>query len=379
MRRPRPTRTDVAIAAAAAVLGVVSVLVSEPGGDVERGPDALGVALGLLATAPLALRRTAPFAVLAVTGAAVVLAAARGSAIPAGALGLVFAATSAAYLTDRRGAVAAGALFLAAAGPAIVLSLSGDPARPTELAEVVVLAVLVAVVGDVLRTLRDRNRELEALRAAAAREAVADDRVRIAREVHDVVGHALAGIALQARAGRRLLERDPARAGEALRTIDELATGALGDTRTAVGLIRAPAGDAPGPLLGAALDGLVARLQGDELRVRLRREGDVARAPAAVQAAAYRIVQEALSNVARHAAPATADVVVAARDGALEVEVRDDGPGRDDGDGAGAGDGNGLSGMRARAALHGGTLEAGPAPGGGWRVRARLRTGAGPR
>jgi signal transduction histidine kinase len=233
-----------------------------------------------------------------------------------------------------------------------------------------VLAVLATVIGDVLRTLNERNRELEALREVEAREAVAQDRVRIAREVHDVVGHALAGITLQARAGRRLVDRDAQRTGEALRQIDELATRALGETREAIGRIRGdgqPAELRPQPRLDD-LDELVARLQEDDLRVSLRREGDTSAVPATVQASAFRILQEALSNVVKHARPASAVVTVAATDGALELDVHDDGrrAPRDDGGG------HGVRGMRERAASCGGSLEAGPDPGGGWRVHARL-------
>jgi signal transduction histidine kinase len=239
-----------------------------------------------------------------------------------------------------------------------------------QLVTTLVIAVLATVIGDVLRTLRDRNRELEALRAIEAREAVTQDRIRIARDLHDVVGHALAGIALQARAGRRLVERDPGRTAEALREIDDLATRALSDTREAIGLIRAP-GDAaelrPQPRL-EDLDELVARLQEDDLQVRLRRVGDPGRVPAVVQASAYRIVQEALSNVVKHARPASAVVTVAVEDRTLQLDVRDDGrrfPADD-------GRGHGLSGMRERAAQFGGSVDAGRDPAGGWRVHAQL-------
>ena len=188
--------------------------------------------------------------------------------------------------------------------------------------------------------------------------------MRIAREVHDVVGHSLVGIALQARAARRRLEREPARAAEAIDEIDKLATSALAETRQAVGVIRAEMG--PQPTL-KQLDELVAHLQTPDMQVRLERDaGDV---PVLVQSTAYRIVQEALSNVAKYARPATATVSVRRTGDALAVEVRDNGSGN----GArGVGGGHGLQGMRERAELCGGTLDAGPASDGGWVVSARL-------
>jgi signal transduction histidine kinase len=368
----RPRRDEVLLATVATIFGVLSVLALAPGEGtgVRRDADGLAVALAVLATAPLALRRTSPFGVLLATSVGIVVAAALGYPIAAAGLGPALAATSAAYLTSRRGAILAGLVFGAAATVSTALALSADEGEGVQIATIAILAVLTSVVGDVLRTLHERNRELEALRAVEAREAVAQDRVRIARDVHDVVGHALAGIALQARAGSRLLDRDPARTAEALRQIDELATSALGETREAIGRIRDP--DGPARVQGdrglADVDALVARLQRDDLEVRLRREGDTSDVPEGVQASAYRIVQEALSNVMKHARPAHAVVTIAAGDRAVEVEVRDDGsraPGDD-------GRGNGLRGMRERAAQHGGSLQAGPQPDGGWRVRARL-------
>jgi len=372
----RPTRADLLLAAGATLFGIVTVLIVHPapGSGVSRDADVWAVALAVLATAPLAVRRAAPLLMVAATGLGLVLASARGYPIAAAGLGPALATTSAAYLTDRRGAILAGATFLVTAEASTALALRGDPLESVQIATVAVIGVLAAAVGDILRTLRARNAELDALRAIEAREAVAQERVRIARDVHDVVGHALAGIALQARAGRRLLERDTVRAGEALREIDELATRALGETRDAIGRIRMPGQPAelqPQPRLDD-LEELVARLHDEELDVRLRREGDAGAVPAFVQASAYRIVQEALNNVVKHARPARAVVTVAARaDGMVEIDVRDDGRRVPIDDGRG----HGLRGMRERAAQHGGSVEAGPGPDGGWRVHAELPSG----
>ncbi|MGX6448488.1 sensor histidine kinase, partial [Patulibacter sp. S7RM1-6] len=331
MERRRPTRGDLVLAGVATLFAVVTVLASgvSTSAGVERDTDAWAVALAVLSAAPLAFRRAAPLPVVVATGAGVVGAAAWGYAIAAAGLGAALAAASMAYLTDRRGAVVAGVLFGAVGVVSTLLALGDDPGLAAQLSTTVVVAVLAVAVGDTLRRLHARNHELEALRAVEAREAVAQDRVRIAREVHDVVGHALAGIALQARAGRRLLDRDPPRAGDALREIDELATRALGETREAVGRIRGadePAETGPQPRL-ADLDELVARLRGGPLEVRLRRDGDDAAVPATVQASAFRIVQEALSNVVKHADAGRVDVRVTAAGPAVELDVRDDGRG----------------------------------------------------
>lgn len=372
MRWVRPTRTDLISAGVVTAFGVVSVLATSPGPGtgIVRDADALGVALGVMSTAPIALRRWSPFGVLLVTGAGIVLASAWGYSVAAAGLGPILATTSAAYLSDRRGAITAGATIAMIVFGATALAFRGQSGGLVELTTTLAIVVLATVVGDVLRTLRERNRELEALRDAAAREAVAQDRIRIARDVHDVVGHVLAGITLQARAGRRLLDRDPERTADILRLIDELATQALGDTREAVGRIRDS--DPQSELLRQPqlrdLDELVARLQGGDLKVQLRREGDASHVPAAVQASVYRIAQEALSNVVKHARPATAVVRLAAADGVLELDVRDDGRRAPADDGRG----HGVRGMRERAALAGGSFTAGPDPDGGWTVSARL-------
>lgn len=379
MRSVRPTRGDLVLAGVVTVLGALSVVGTEPAEatGVTRESDALAVLIGLLATAPIAWRRTAPFAVLVATTAGFMLAAARGYAVAAGGLGPVIAVASVAYFTDRRGAIIGGAGLAIAAVVGTELAFRGQSGEGVQVVAALGIALLATLIGDVLRTrdaalreLEERNRQLDALREVEAREAVAQDRVRIAREVHDIVGHALAGIALQARAGLRLVHRDPDRTETALGEIDALATRALAETREAVGLIRGEGESAqlrPQPRLDD-LDELVAHLQDDELRVELRREGDPSRVPELLQASAYRIVQEALSNVVKHARPATAIVTVAVADDAVELEVRDDGrrvPADD-------GRGHGLGGMRDRAVQCGGSLEAGPGPGGGWRVRARL-------
>jgi signal transduction histidine kinase len=209
------------------------------------------------------------------------------------------------------------------------------------------------------------------LRAAEAGEAAARERVRIARDVHDVVGNDLSAIAVQAGAGRTLVDADPDEARATFDRIAQMAREALAQTRAAVRGMRDAGGDedaATGPRL-ADLDTLLdaVRASGVDVRV-LRRPPDDALS-ADVQAATFRIVQEALTNVARYARPSRAVVSIHVTNGEAFVDVTDDGA-RVTGP---IGTGSGITGMRERAALAGGRLDAGPSPDGlGWRVHAIL-------
>jgi signal transduction histidine kinase len=194
--------------------------------------------------------------------------------------------------------------------------------------------------------------------------------MRIAREVHDVVGHSLVAITLQARAGLRRLSRSPERAGQALREIEGLASRALEETRTAVATIRSGTDVTalhPQPALGDLAD-LVESMRGSDLDVHLVVDPAAHELAAHLQSAAYRIVQESLSNAAKHARPAHADIRVAQAGEVLTVEITDDSANA----APAAAEGSGLRGMRERAEQLGGSLEAGPAPVRGWRVRARF-------
>jgi signal transduction histidine kinase len=360
-----PTRGDVLLALVLGVVGVVTLMGEhlDPTAGITRDWDALAVALALAMTLPVALRRRFPVGVLAVTGLALLVAVNRGYGVSIAQAGVVVALASAAYFTSRDVAIRVGAVVAGVLVGTLILALPDQAEVSTGFVLGVIVSALLAVwVGDLLREARESSRRLSQL-------AVAQDRMRIAREVHDVVGHSLVGIALQARAAQRRLERDPAKAAASLEEIDRLAASALADTRRAVGVIRAGEAEmAPQPTLDQ-LDELVGRLEASDLHVRLERDGDED-VPVLVQSTVFRIVQEALSNVVKHARPASAVVSVRRAGDALAVEVRDDGAG-----GVANGGGHGLKGMRERAELCGGTLEAGPAAGGGWLVRAMLPLG----
>ena len=211
-------------------------------------------------------------------------------------------------------------------------------------------------------------------RAAAgdqAQRAVAEERVRLARELHDVTAHHVSVIALQAEAGQSLLPDDPQRALEVLERIGTSAREALGDLRRMLGVLRSeeePGERSPQPGLGA-LPALVAHVRQAGVPVELHVEGTPTPLDAAVDLSAYRIVQEALTNVLRHARARHATVTITYDDAGVGLEVADDGMGPPS---RGRGQGMGLAGMRERAALLGGDLEVGPRPGGGFAVRARL-------
>jgi signal transduction histidine kinase len=225
------------------------------------------------------------------------------------------------------------------------------------------------------RIAADRARA-RALRDAAARQEnarrLAEERLLIAREVHDVVGHGLAAIALRAGVADRVMAKDPQEAQEALRAIRRLSTDALNELGSLLGVLRADPGAAadrsPVPVLDQ-VPRLVDGMRRAGLDVELELDGDGEPVSDVVGAAAYRIVQEALTNVARHAGEgARARVRVVRRDRGVEVEVVDDGRGAP----AGVRAGRGLAGMRERAAALGGRFEAGTRPAGGFRVAASL-------
>jgi signal transduction histidine kinase len=261
------------------------------------------------------------------------------------------------------GTVAVAAAILAAAtGPHTTFS-------STAFVLLVVLAVMLLVrrvVGD-----RERRAQLaERERDLAAREAVAGERARIARELHDVVAHSVSVIVVQAQAGPRLLA-EPAQVRDVFHSIETTGREALDELRRLLGVLRTRDEQLPvGPQPGLdALQPLIQQLREAGLRVELRVEGEPVRLPPGIDLSAYRIVQEALTNTLKHAGPAEAEVTVRYHHSTLELEILDNGTG------APArvnGSGHGLVGMRERVALYGGSLEAGARNGHGFGVRARL-------
>ena len=208
------------------------------------------------------------------------------------------------------------------------------------------------------------GRAAGARRRAERRRAALEERARIARELHDVLSHTVSVMVVQAAAADDVFDHDPALARQALRRGEAAGRQALAELRWFLRSVRSDEDGSPQPAL-ADLDRLAETVRQAGLPVELRWAG-TAEVPAGVQLSAYRIVQESLTNSLRHARAGHAEVSVHAGPGEVCVEIRDDGRG------GSPGTGNGIAGMRERAALHGGTLDSGPAPEGGWRVAARL-------
>jgi signal transduction histidine kinase len=372
---------DSALALAAAGLSTaLFVFDNGPvGGGLPRGTLALGYALALLHTLPLAARRRFPGAVLALSVASGLAVAALG--VPPVVLGL--AILVAVYSVAAYGGrwVSLAGLAAAELGSAAVQLTPGRFQAPTVVSNGLVLAA-AWLLGHVVGVRRahtarlEQTAELERARAELARRAVVEERLRLARELHDVVAHSISVIAVQSGVGAHVANTQPEEAAKALAAIEATSRAALTELRRLLGVLRQegePQGSlAPVPSL-ADLDALLAEVAKAGLGVRLRIEGTPSPLPAGVDLSAYRIVQEALTNVVKHAGPARAQVVVGYSDRDVTVEITDDGRGvtAPTGDGR-ARVGHGLIGMRERVQVFGGDLEAGPRPGGGFRVAARL-------
>jgi signal transduction histidine kinase len=296
-----------------------------------------------------------------------------------GIAAIVAAYTNAAYLDGWQ--LRAGAVISAASGVYLMVTNNGS----IDLGTVFFFALLFGapwIAGRAMKLSRQRQSLLEdqavileEQRDERARGAVIEERQRIARELHDVVAHAISVVVLQARGGRRVLDSDPAAARQAFDTIERTSTQALAEMRRLLGLLRADDDSSllPQPTL-ERLDTLADELRASGLPVEISVEGAHGSLPPGVDVSAYRIVQEALTNALKHAGPARARVRVVYDPDSVLVEVIDDGAGAD---GAPAGplvdgSGHGLIGIRERVAIVGGELAAGPRPTGGYAVSARL-------
>jgi signal transduction histidine kinase len=285
----------------------------------------------------------------------------------------------------RRGAARTGLVVSLAAAPlaAARYVITFDTAVPVTIG-VVALVLAAWAVGDLQRVrrqqldgLREHAHRLEVEREQEARLAAADERARIAREMHDVVAHSLSVVIAQADGGRYAANDDPNAAVRACTTISETGRSALTEMRRLLGVLRTDDGDVRAPAPGLAnLDDLVAGVRDSGLPVHFTTTGAVRPVSSGVELAVYRIIQEALTNVLKHAGPeATAEVRMDWTPAGLMLSIADDGRGaaadsalRNEDSGAG----NGIPGMSERAALYGGKLRAGPVPGGGFVVRARI-------
>jgi signal transduction histidine kinase len=379
LRRAMTTHGDALLAGLVGALYLVEIL-SEARFAGDRAP---AIVAALVFSATLSARRLAPLVALVTGVGVIVLSNQTGWPLADTAtflFGFAVALYSTGRYTDGRTAVI-GALVVAAAWPLAVI----EPGEPFSLADSAFIAIFIAgpwVGGRVVRRrqqrehgLRARASALERERDAKAREAVVAERARIARELHDVVGHAVSVMLLQARGGRRMLASDPDETRRALDAIDHAGEQALVEMRTLLGVLRETEDEpelAPRPSL-ARIDELIAQLTGTGLPIQLTVEGEPVELPPGIDVSAYRIVQEALTNTLKHAGPAQASVIVRYGCDELELEVLDDGPGTANGGGSG----HGLAGLRERVSIYGGELHAGRRPVGGYALRARLPLGSG--
>ena len=372
--------TDAAIAVLATAADLAFALSGHQGhGQPSQRPGVFAIVLLVVGGIALLARRRYPRAVLAVVLAATLGATALGAANAWIALLVAFFT---AVLGGHR-VTAIASLVVGYVVSVIGATLEFDLLLAAGLVTLLLVAELARARS--ARAAADRRSRAEATARLAS-----DERLAIARDLHDVVAHSISVINVQANTALHLMDRQPERAQEALTAIRDVSGQALGELATVLGALRAgdqaAGGGAPlTPVPGVArLDELAARARSAGFAVSVTADGPVRPLPAGVDAAAYRIVQEALTNAVRHSAGHSARVQLRYRPADLEIEVADDGttaaPAQDKADASIAASkpasqpGNGLRGMTERARALGGSLDAGPHPGGGFRVLARLPT-----
>lgn len=377
-----PFAADVLLAVIVMAITLPQQWQTPPGneGIVFRDPNAVGFTLSLLASAPIAWRRRAPLTVLALTGFGAAGYELAGFATSIAPFGMLVALYTVGAHCDRRDSRIAAAL----SGLALTIVLAGVRWDVTigNIISNFTLFGTAWLIGENLKTrrayvasLEERAERAEETRAAEAQRAVAEERTRIARELHDVVAHSMSVMLVQTGAARRVLATDPVQAAAALQAVEATGRDAMKEMRRLLGVLRedsAPASLAPQPSLDG-LEALVAQFAEAGLDVSLTLEGATRPLPAGIELSAYRIVQEALTNALKHAGPGVSVVVtVGYGDDGLDVRVLDDGRGAAAvavGNGSG---GHGVLGMRERVDVCGGHLVAGPRAGGGFEVHARL-------
>jgi signal transduction histidine kinase len=366
---------DLALAVGVAVFQIGCVVSFAHMQDGREPLDAIGI--GLLAAGPASLywARRGPLPVLAFTLVTTLaywaLDYPRGPAFVA--LTIAFAV---AVLRGHRG-VAWASAAVAWAGFAWLPGWVGDAGAPS-LGKVIGLAAwmfALAAAVELLAFRRERMREAERARRQEEIARGGQERLRIARELHDVLAHNVSLINVQAGTALHLLDQQPERARPALEAIKDASSETLREVRSVLGILRGPGEEAPlSPTAGTAgVEELISRTAAAGIAVASEVRGEPRPLPASVDLAVYRILQEALTNVARHAQPATATVRLIFAEDEVTLEVEDDGAGN----GALPPAGNGIAGMRERVASLGGDFSAGPRGDSGFRVAARLPLGGG--
>ncbi|MFD8225197.1 sensor histidine kinase [Streptomyces massasporeus] len=382
--KAHPLALDAVLALAVLVCMVAGSFVEPRHRDsvnwVLRTPDPLSLLLMTLGAAALVFRRRAPMAVLALTGTLSVIESVTGDPRAPVAMSAVIALYTVASTTDRPTTWRVGLLTMTvltgtamAAGPL--------PWYAQENLGIFAWTGIGATAGDAVRSrrafvqaIRERAERAERTREEEARRRVAEERLRIARDLHDVVAHHIALVNVQAGVAAHVMDKRPDQAKEALAHVREASRSALNELRATVGLLR-QSGDPEAPTEPAPgldrLDELTGTFRSAGLHVEVARADQGTTLSAAVDLAAYRIIQEALTNVQKHAGPqAKAEVSVVRVGPNIEITVLDDGSGENETEGGGGG--HGLLGMRERVSALRGTLTTGPRYGGGFRVHAIL-------
>jgi signal transduction histidine kinase len=345
----------------------------------SRTPELRSVVLMVLVAGALVFRRRNPMAVLVFTTTVSVVELVAGDPAAPVAMSAVIALYTVASRTDRPTTWRVGLLTMAVLTGAAMF-FGSTPWYTQENLGIFAWTGMAGAAGDAVRSrrafvdaIRERAERAERTREEEARRRVAEERLRIARDLHDVVAHHIALVNVQAGVAAHVMDRRPDQAKEALAHVREASRSALNELRATVGLLR-QSGDPEAPTEPApgldVLDELVITFRQAGLPVEVARADDGVRLPAAVDLAAYRIIQEALTNVQKHAgSDAKAEVSVIRVGPTLEVTVLDNGA---EADGPKDGGGHGLLGMRERVTALGGALTAGPRYGGGFRVQAIL-------
>jgi signal transduction histidine kinase len=383
IRLPPGYAVDIAIAVA-----VVAVELAIGGASyswqqhhqVVQGPTWTGHRLIALTGLALIWRRRFPTVVLAALLAATLGAGAAGALGSSGWLALIIAFVSA-DIAGRR-AAAVGSLvigYTVSFWPPWLIGTKGHASLGVGLGVASWLLVLLAV-AELIRMRGQRVAAAARSREDQLQRRASEERVRIARDLHDVLAHNISVINVQANTALHLMDRQPERAREALTSIHDVSRQALAELRTVLGVLRAAGDEAPrAPSPGLAqLGDLVSSVRSTGLDVRLAVRGELPQLPSDVDLAGYRIVQEALTNTSRHSASKTAEIVVTYQPDGVAIQVDDAGPAQQRPEADGLGAGNGITGMTERAEALGGTLSAGRRSDGGFRVQAWLPGPAAP-
>ncbi len=344
-------------------------------------PTAAAILAVAVTTLPLVLRRRCPWPTLLIVLVAWAFFQSQMGAVSMSLIGPLVAVFTVAYSCPRAEAAVAG---IAAAGVVVVAATTSPlhALASLTLVQNIAFVAAAALAGyalqarqDYLRAAEERAAAAERTRETEAERRVEEERVRIAREVHDITAHSLSAVSIQAAAAERLIDRDPAAAREAIATARGTAREALEEIRAMIGVLRAGDGAAEvRPTEGTdRLGDLVAYLGGAGVEASLAQEGyDRAAVPAFVDVALFGIAREAATNIVRHAGAAHATIRLATEPGAAVLAVEDDGRGAPASGAPTSGGGHGIEGMRERVRLLGGDFEAGSLPDGGFGVRARI-------